>query len=157
MNDPFDEMAKCVYCGKEFLKQGNQKYFCSKECSSKYRYKAEPIHKVCPICKKAFETKSPRKIYCSSDCSHIANVKRQAEKREGMPIVPCRYCGKPFKKNRIDKVYCSKACSVLDHNGHTRPPREKPNEVKINDLNKEAREHGMSYGLYVAYKAMGRF
>lgn len=74
----------------------------------------------------------------------------------------CKICGKEFETNR-NKICCSKACMrennrllCADNNNKVKAEktRVKRNMKSIIDLTVEAREHGMSYGQYVAQMYM---
>lgn len=60
----------CLVCGNKFHPENNKRRFCSKKCSSLYRYPNQ--HKIiyCKACGIAFERKKTKQTYCSVKCSN---------------------------------------------------------------------------------------
>jgi len=100
----------CDTCGKEYIKykcqirEGQENYFCSKECYLKSHRNQKQV--VCVSCGKEFSvrgyrTKDTKAFYCSRKCRKIGKD------------VKCDYCGKlsyrkPAEIN--DKNFCSREC-----------------------------------------------
>ena len=82
--------------------------------------------KICEICGTEFETKMSNAKYCSRKC-HNANSSRVYYARKTGKLPPAEPKGKKFQKVNAELVR----------------------------LSKEAREHGMSYGKYVAMLERG--
>ena len=75
-------------------------------------------------------------------------------------------CGTEFESTSNGAMYCSKDCKNARQRERYKlrkqgllPPLQKREKKKVNAelvrLSKEAREHGMSYGKYVAMLEMG--
>lgn len=64
----------------------------------------------------------------------------------------CIGCGAEFVKNHGKQLYCSEVCYNRFHNRKNRHRKiTLENHAEIERINREAAEHGMSYGKYVAY------
>lgn len=67
----------------------------------------------------------------------------------------CKICGKLFTKKRWNECYCSIECKSVARKGRDKKrirkykPKKEPNADLVR-LAIEAREHGMTYGQYVA-------
>lgn len=115
----------------------------------------------CKCCGKPFEPLSVVQEYCSKECRMIVNRERakvnQKKYREGYvkPIKKCAYCGSDFVYNIHNKQYCSKECAyafkLKSEKEERKAHKTKPKKGKtVRDIAREAREHGMTYGKYVA-------
>ena len=69
----------------------------------------------------------------------------------------CRYCGFEFNPVQQKQIYCSKKCYRAAYRRRLGAP-PKDTEIKVKNRNerlerlaREADEHGMSYGYYVAW------
>ena len=136
------ETTNCARCGMPFVKNAHNQRYCSAECSyqvmlNKYHYKREctrenrTLKKVCPWCGNEFETTNVQKIYCGPECKRLKDIE----------------LAKEWKKNHPDVKYEPNKTQPKVHVNHD-------NTKVINNLNKEAIEHGMSYGKYVLYLKM---
>ena len=141
--------------------------------------------KICAICGKEFEVDKSdrncdRRKYCGSQCSERAAYERKREYakygKKPMFNVECQYCGKIFLTNMERKTTCSLECNYerslirQRENGRKRReairngtlPKPKPRKQKkvatVEEVQKKAREAGMSYGKYMAllYMQEGR-
>ena len=116
----------------------------------------------CKYCGKTFKPISITQTYCSTDCRTAVNLERakknwakqQAEKD---PITKnCAYCGAEFIYTIHNKRYCSKKCAYSVKYEYTKNKRkeekEKPKDIKsMAELQREAKERNMSYGIYRAW------
>lgn len=151
---------KCVVCGAEFSKRTSPKQItCSKECSRKRHYQmqrariSKPFH-ICHTCGKKFRPTPEHRstIYCSDEC------KAQKSKRVPAPKdAHCKFCGKPFHREYGQQKYCSVRCRNASKCSHPvrKPPEkpkiaEKPRVNRVDDINTQAREMGLSYGAFQA-------
>ena len=115
----------------------------------------------CKCCGKTFERLHASQKYCSPECCSIVNLDR-SKKNWAKNFKPkevervCVYCGKTFINVGHKRKYCSQECSDVmkktqtkeAQNNAKRKPRKK--STSLRDMAKEAREHGMTYGQYVA-------
>lgn len=67
----------------------------------------------------------------------------------------CKNCNEEFNSNRYNRLYCCEACKreyakkqKLDVT-ELRKIKVKEKNTELSRLSKEAREHGMNYGMYV--------
>ena len=72
----------------------------------------------------------------------------------------CPFCGKPFWKSSPNKQSCCDAHGVLYRKKQAKEEaaekeKKKPSE-SIADISKKARAAGLSYGQYMAARAVGR-
>ena len=69
----------------------------------------------------------------------------------------CKYCGFAFNPMNQKQIYCSKKCYNAAYRAHSgMPPKDTGIKIKnrnerLERLAREADEHGMSYGYYVAW------
>lgn len=67
-------------------------------------------------------------------------------------IIKCECCGKEFIRKSKQK-YCSLNCKEWMMHGKKKEKPKEPKQVKtFVEINREAKELGMSYGKYVAMK-----
>ena len=142
--------------------------------------------KICAICGKSFEVddmdrnRFVRK-YCSDECTAQAAYIRKRNYRlngkKGMTNVKCEVCGKIFLTAYVRQVTCSMECKYertkmlarendrqrreAIRNGTHPSLRKKAKQKKVatvEEIQREAREAGMSYGQYMArlYMQEGR-
>lgn len=115
---------------------------------------------ICPICGKAFEGRAD-KVYCSADCKNEGQkqLKRKQREEKHGEVCICAYCGKEFERGWRRKAYCSEHCRHLATAPLVIAPKEerKPKPKKLSGttddlarIAREAAEHHMSYGEYVA-------
>lgn len=77
-------------------------------------------------------------------------------------IKNCKYCGNRFSTHRSNAKYCCERCRYeakkkMDRESYKSPHiQEQPKNKNANliEINRRAREAGMSYGKYVAQKYM---
>ena len=120
------EKRTCAVCGKEFTRNGKI-LTCSMECAEEYR-------------------KRYNRTYIRNN--------RGAEKLKTMK---CPVCGKEFKQIRGNQIVCSSICrkkrtKEMERKGRTGTVKKRTKQVRksLIDIEKEAKEAGMSYGKYVA-------
>lgn len=124
--------------------------------------------KVCSVCGKQFETENKLLQVCSADCKRerqvMINRWNRKKRREELEKVraesekKCPTCGKIFHSGRSNKIFCCNLCYERDKNMRIAEERrgvykKKPVKPKktLEQLCKEAREHGMDYGNYVVW------
>jgi len=131
--------------------------------------------KECGFCGKPFEVDEKnhdevRRKYCSETCRCGARNKQNAERikiGKKQYNVECEICGKVFMTNKSIKYTCSPECKQKRHNLMLRknnqarreaikngtipkPVRKKQKKVEtLAEVQRKAREAGMSYGQYV--------
>lgn len=86
------------------------------------------------------------------------NTSSGDDRRYGM--TSCPYCGKKFQKSAPNKVYCSDRCgSRYRAQGESKEAAErearKPAESLV-EVARKARAAGLTYGQYMAARAVGR-
>ncbi len=133
--------------------------------------------KICVMCNKEFhvddlDRNRNKRKYCGIDCEEAAKYERQREYRKkgkkSMQNVECEMCGKVFLTHLSTKVTCSPECryerhkKIVNINNRARreailngtlpkPERKKQKKVEtIMDIQRKAKEAGMSYGQYMA-------
>ena len=65
----------------------------------------------------------------------------------------CKTCGKEFKATK-NQQYCCVECRPRTHKKYPRHKYKSKKISTINDVSREAREKGMTYGQYVAMQYM---
>ena len=118
--------------------------------------------RVCIICGKEF-ARDGKRLTCSPKCAREAkrrySKKYLQEKRgaEELKVVKCPICGKEFKQIRGNQIVCSSECrkkrtrQLAKENKKTeKKKRTKTVRKSLIEIEKEAKEAGMSYGKYVA-------
>ena len=77
-----------------------------------------------------------------------------------MTEIECRVCKKKFKKKSGNQVYCSEECRNKGKGEIMRQSRKKwknrKKKMNLTEIEREAKEAGMSYGRYVAMIEMKR-
>lgn len=142
------------------------------------------MFKICGECGKAFEVNEKivterRRKYCGEECAKTAQLKRihlhSTAHRKPPNNVECAICGKIFLTNRPSKVTCSPECqhkrkSLLEkerwhsqtkiykeeQRAETVQVRKQKRIASVEDIQRKAREAGMSYGQYTALLYMKR-
>ena len=72
---------------------------------------------------------------------------------DGMTTIVCKVCGKEFERKTSAQKYCSEKCRNDAYYEKYKSPYNKKEEKKIPSLiemNRLAKEQGMTYGQYVA-------
>ncbi len=135
----------------------------------------EVLKKKCIVCNLEFETTSESKVYCSRRCQQkVSNAKRKMKRVNTTytDFTECKLCGKKFPSQKR-RIICDE-CAAGSVSGKTKAVEkkckicgktivsffdsctdcrqyEKPVSMKtISEVVREARNHGMSYGEYVA-------
>lgn len=117
-----------------------------------------------------------RRKYCGEECAKTAQAERihaysVTHRKPGKNAI-CVVCGKPFMTNRPHKVTCGPDCQyernkmLARENAHRKtkkylaeqaaipklepPPRKQKKVESIEEVQRKARELGMSYGQYMA-------
>lgn len=142
------------------------------------------MFKMCEVCEKLFEVDEKnvnerRRKYCGEECAkkvHLKQIRSYSTAHRKEPInVECSICGKIFLTNRPLKVTCSPECQ---HKRKKRLERERLHRQtqiykeeqraeavqvrkqkrisSVEDIQRKAREAGMSYGQYTAMLYMKR-
>lgn len=135
--------------------------------------------KICVLCGKPFEVDNldrnrNRRRYCSLDCADTAAYQRKKDYAENgkkkARNVECEICGKIFLTSHAQKVTCGPECKkersrrlvygwnqarreAIKNGTRPAPERNKPKQKKVEtveDIQRKAREAGMSYGQYTA-------
>lgn len=129
---------------------------------------------VCPVCGKTFVPKVPNQVYCNAACSYKAEKARKAAPPTEKRIRKCPVCGKEIVLTTSHiHVYCSKECKKEAERRRSQKRREEqksrgapapapapkpkkrhPHRTPLEQLAYEAAEHRMSYGRYIAWKAL---
>ncbi len=106
--------------------------------------RATPIEIECPYCRKKFKTVKNAQKYCSEKCQRAFNTKGMQK------AFTCSWCGVLFDAERRRK-YCSELCR-LKANGRRQTVPKAPQKIVLSaaQINKLARECGLTYGQYVA-------
>ena len=76
------QRKKCIFCGAEFWRPGNQGVYCSLECRSQHRHLKTMEVRLCSECGLLFFVKktSPAR-FCSRDCSMVTFHSRREKAR----------------------------------------------------------------------------
>ena len=111
---------------------------------------------TCEYCKqtvtKEFKTFRTNRRFCSEECSikfhnEQSNAIRKKQRESERQLTgKCLNCGKEFVKSKPYQLYCNPKCRGLT----SYKKRKGGNKQEIIDINKKAKELGMSYGQYVA-------
>lgn len=143
--------------------------------------------KICVHCNKAFEVDDSdrnrnRRKYCGFYCEEEARRVRVKEYkmngRKPQRNVKCEICGKVFLTHLAEKVTCGRECQherskrlsreydrsrreAILNGTYVKPERKRAQQNKIatvEEVQKKAKEAGMSYGQYMAmlYMQEGR-
>ena len=116
----------------------------------------------CKWCGKPFDNSEKykmRKLYCSSDCYNESNRENARKNSKNKPVQEekeCECCGKKFVRIGRKQIYCTPECreevnrSTAKERRKNKPKPKKKKICDLIDLNRQALEHGMSYGKYVA-------
>lgn len=118
--------AKCLECGKEFIKKRNSQKFCCKKCGAKNRNKKKVVMKTnkCKICGKEFKSSKSSVLYCSEECKKIGYKKIKDKYKEKV---------KERERKQREKEKQKEA-------------KIKMGNILLRDINKIAKETGLSYG-----------
>lgn len=136
------------------------------------------MFKICEVCGKAFEVNEKivterRRKYCSEECAkkvHLKQIRSYSTAHRKPPKnVECVICGKVFLTNRPLKVTCGPECqhkrknALRNERRHTQAEiykeeqrgeavqaRKQKQIASVEDMQRQAREAGMSYGQYTA-------
>jgi hypothetical protein len=135
------------------------------------------LKKECPWCGKEFTPVSGHRKYCCDDCAYEANkesIKRlQAEKRQHKKMfnAECLICHKVFLTTRHRQKTCSLECqnermkelhrkNNANHKIRQRLKKEREEAQKkvetIAEIQRKAREMGLSYGKYMELRQTNR-
>ncbi len=144
------------------------------------------INKICEVCGTKFEVNEKiiterRRKYCCDDCAKIAQSKHissyKVAHRKPPENVECAICGKIFLTNNPRIVTCSLECQQerkkrlererlhrqtkiykVEQRAEAAQIRKQKRIATVEDMQKKAREAGMSYGQYTAllYMQEGR-
>lgn len=109
------------------------------------------IIKKCAACGKEFTPNRGKQIYCSAKCRI-----KQSNMREKLSAperkFTCQYCKKVFV-SKMKKKYCSfECCTKANIKTKTKTRRRTTAfpSLSIEQINKLAREQGLTYGQYMA-------
>lgn len=133
--------------------------------------------KICVICNKPFEVDDldrnrNRRRFCGIDCAEKGAYQRKKEYakngKDRSRDVKCEICGKIFRTSYSQKVTCGPDCKkersrrlaydwnrarreAIQNGTRPKPERKKQNKVEtIEEVQRKAREAGMTYGKYMA-------
>ena len=144
----------CLRCQKPFVKTRPKKQYCSRACQRMAVYdrrKAENLkgrpERRCKFCDAVLPPESTlQRMFCSSACAQRFHRwgKKKAEKRA------CVACGEMFIPNRLNQKYCSNFCAGKEDPPPEPEKKKKLPSVGLREMEKAAREAGMSYGKYQA-------
>lgn len=116
-------------------------------------FKVTDMVAKCRVCGKEFSQYTRNHVICR-DCKKAETAKKQRY---------CKTCGKVLvTRPGYNSKYCSTACKKEDQEiiEYEKPITEKYQPTSNNELiikrNKAAREHGMTYGQYVAAMKDGK-
>lgn len=157
----------CPVCGTEFVATSYNQKFCTKQCYYKANYenrkkdkkryidklKTEGVKKKCKYCGKEFITNGYG-LYCSEECKleFTKNIRANARYKK-----TCAICGKEFISNSHVTKCCSDECKAKNKQNWQKNYRDKTykerKKSRFNELSREARERGLSYGQLQAIKA----
>lgn len=108
------------------------------------------INKKCVACGKEFTPNRGKQIYCSAEC----RIKRNSNKRKiecTQRKFICQYCKKVFV-SKMKKKYCSFECCTKANTKTKTKTRRRITafpSLSIEQINKLAREQGLTYGQYM--------
>ena len=163
----------CVECGKVFKKKSGTQIVCGERCraarharqEAQRRERTEKPEKKATIlkclwCGKEFERGSSRQIYCCKECRKKDEREKLKKEATQYGEIECQTCGKKFVKQRWNQKYCCKECCQKEWNSVRKKGRKKVetwsdeqerkrirnSRKEIARFNKDAREHGKSYG-----------
>lgn len=71
-------------------------------------------------------------------------------------MIKCAICEKEFEPKRKNQDCCSEECSQERQRNISRWNKKLINKLSLSDINRMAREKGMSYGQFIA-RYEGRF
>lgn len=146
-------IKKCAICGKEFESKSTTKTCsieCRKQLEKQYKRKYLRKHvkpKLCKACGKEFYPTVEFRGYCSAKCQ-ASTIKVGRE--------TCIICGTPLIGRNASTIYCSKQCSYIAKRRQTCSKYGEPEIAEIrraslvDDINTQAREKGVSYGVLQA-------
>lgn len=106
--------------------------------------------KECVICGKTFISKYAKTKGCSEACRKRYNIEYVKKKyKEKRTIKKCVMCGKEFEATP-KKIYCSIDCQKsFVKPVAVKEKKRKKEFVSLAEMQRRARELGMSYGKYV--------
>lgn len=116
----------------------------------------------CQICGKPFFGNTRSCKYCSEACRQEADRRHGREyyaknRQKPLPMIICLECNKPFPAERHAKYCpeCKRAKAKAEYNELMKymPKRARPQpkpKLSVSQIDKLAREAGMSYGHYIA-------
>ncbi len=111
------------------------------------------LTRICSYCNAKFTTEINSKKYCRKQCAVLA-----ARKKRGIPNRKflCLWCGQIFKAAR-KRDFCDVPC----RNGYKKQlgiylkkETKIPVKITVNDVAKECKVQGISYGKYVCMKKL---
>lgn len=108
--------------------------------------------KICPYCNTVFVTELNSKKYCKSKCASLASHRRKQKLKKHL----CLWCGQVFDAKRKRK-FCDRACrnSFEKQQGiYLKKEIRVPVRITVNDVAKECKKSGLSYGRYVCMKKL---
>lgn len=117
----------------------------------------------CMICKKNFTPANGRQKTCSLACRKEKQRRLSAEwyrYRHPLQEKTCEYCGKTFTPQRRNQTYCSQACRGLNRKPEVQQSKDSKSRGqqsdRIAEINRMAREQGLTYGKLVAKMYAGQ-
>lgn len=117
----------------------------------------------CMICKKTFTPANSRQKTCSTACRKEKQRRLSAEwyrYRHPLEEKTCGCCGKTFLPQRRNQEYCTPECRGLNRKSEVQQSKHRRTEGQqsgeIVEINRMAREQGLTYGKLVAKMYAGQ-
>lgn len=110
------------------------------------------LKRICPYCNAEFMTEINSKKYCRKQCAVLAARRN----RNALKTCMCLWCGQVFKAAR-ERRFCDNPC----RDGYKRQvglylkkETRVPVKISVNDVAKQCKIQGISYGKYVQMKKL---
>jgi len=108
--------------------------------------------KICPYCSSTFSSDVNSRKYCTKKCAKLALKRRRGKSERCL----CQWCGQVFTAKR-KKKFCNFNCqnTYLRKLGILQMKVTKiPVKITINDVARESKKEGLTYGRYVSLKML---
>ena len=106
--------------------------------------------KICPYCNSEFLSEINSRKYCTKKCAELALKRRRSKSGKCL----CQWCGQVFTAKR-KKKFCNFNCqyTYMSKLGKIQMKVTKvPVKITINDVARESKKEGLTYGRYVSIK-----
>ena len=110
------------------------------------------LTKICPYCNTRFSTEINSRKYCRKQCALLASRKKTTASKKCL----CLWCGQVFKAARKRK-FCNPSCRTGYKNQlgiYLKKEIRVPVKISVNDVARECKTQGISYGKYVCIKKL---